>query len=201
MSAHTSKLMPLVAGVLIGTLAAKAAAQTAPPPAAATAPKPKPTATAKPPAAPAAGTAAPTQPAAQPDTQQAVANPGDTFQTLEQLNKAGVRRCLQVAQAVGQATITGSSQYAAASTWNTKQPDNRFSVSMIGQRFAPGQNSMANGNTSAGVGERPNARRPRRCAPTAECSQCAGHADARGQQQLRTGCAEHSLYGMTINWC
>ena len=53
-------------------------------------------------------------------------------------------RCLQTAQAVGQASMLGSSQYAAVSTWNNKQPDNRFSVSMIGQQFAPGQNSTPN---------------------------------------------------------
>ena len=64
---------------------------------------------------------------------------------MEQLQKGGVKRCLQMAQAVGQATMMGSSQYAAASTWNNKQPDNRFSVSMIGQQFAPGQNSTTNG--------------------------------------------------------
>jgi hypothetical protein len=67
------------------------------------------------------------------------------FQTMEQLQKAGVKRCLQLAQAVGQATMVGTSEYAAASTWHSTQPDNRFSVSMIGQRFGTNQNSMTNG--------------------------------------------------------
>lgn len=86
------------------------------------APDPKPTVTAQPAAAQAGG-----------------------FQTVDQLQKAGVKRCLQTAQAVGQASMTGSAQYAAASTWNNKQPDNRFSVSMIGQQYAAGQNTMPNG--------------------------------------------------------
>jgi hypothetical protein len=58
------------------------------------------------------------------------------IQTLEQLQKAGVKSCLQIAKAVGQATMFGT-EYAAASTWHSKQPDNRFSVSMIGQKLAP----------------------------------------------------------------
>lgn len=58
------------------------------------------------------------------------------IQTMEQLSKAGVKSCLQIAKAVGQATMFGT-EYAAASTWNSKQPDNRFSVSMIGQKLAP----------------------------------------------------------------
>ena len=62
------------------------------------------------------------------------AKPTD-FQTMDQLQKAGIKRCLQLAQAVGQATMVGTSEYAAASTWHSKQPDNRFSVSMIGQKF------------------------------------------------------------------
>jgi hypothetical protein len=67
------------------------------------------------------------------------------FQTMDQLQKAGVKRCLQLAQAVGQATMVGTSEYAAASTWHSKQPDSRFSVSMIGQKFGPGDNTIANG--------------------------------------------------------
>ena len=55
---------------------------------------------------------------------------------MEQLQKAGVKSCLQIAKAVGQATMFGT-EYAAASTWHSKQPDDRFSVSMIGQRLAP----------------------------------------------------------------
>ena len=68
----------------------------------------------------------------------APAAPGSTadIQTLEQLQKAGVKSCLQIAKAVGQATMFGT-EYAAASTWHSKQPDNRFSVSMIGQKLAP----------------------------------------------------------------
>jgi hypothetical protein len=58
------------------------------------------------------------------------------IQTMDQLSKAGVKSCLQIAKAVGQATMFGT-EYAAASTWNSKQPDNRFSVSMIGQKLAP----------------------------------------------------------------
>jgi hypothetical protein len=67
------------------------------------------------------------------------------FQTMEQLQKAGVKRCLQLAQAVGQATMVGTSEYAAASTWHSTQPDNRFSVSMIGQKFGANQGAMTNG--------------------------------------------------------
>ena len=57
------------------------------------------------------------------------------IQTMDQLSKAGVKSCLQIAKAVGQATMFGT-EYAAASTWHSKQPDNRFSVSMIGQKLA-----------------------------------------------------------------
>ena len=74
----------------------------------------------------------------------AEAKPAD-FQTMEQLQKAGVKRCLSLAQAVGQATMVGTSEYAAASTWHSKQPDQRFSVSMIGQKFGPGDASISNG--------------------------------------------------------
>jgi hypothetical protein len=97
---------------------------------------------AKAPAAQAAAPATPASPAAAAPTSAANCA---AFQTMEQLQKAGVKRCLQMAQAVGQATMSGTSQYAAASTWNNKQPDNRFSVSMIGQQFGPGQNTMPNG--------------------------------------------------------
>ena len=62
--------------------------------------------------------------------------PAAEIQTMEQLSKAGVKNCLQIAKAVGQATMFGT-EYAAASTWNSKQPDSRFSVSMIGQKLAP----------------------------------------------------------------
>lgn len=64
------------------------------------------------------------------------AAPAGEIQTMEQLTKAGVKSCLQIAKAVGQATMFGT-EYAAASTWHSKQPDNRFSVSMIGQKLAP----------------------------------------------------------------
>ena len=74
----------------------------------------------------------------------AEAKPVD-FQTMDQLQKAGVKRCLQLAQAVGQATMVGTSEYAAASTWHSKQPDQRFSVSMIGQKFGSGDSSIQNG--------------------------------------------------------
>ena len=72
------------------------------------------------------------------------AKPAD-FQTMEQLQKAGIKHCLQLAQAVGQATMVGTSEYAAASTWHSKQPDNRFSVSMIGQKFNSADASIQNG--------------------------------------------------------
>ena len=62
--------------------------------------------------------------------------PQAEIQTMDQLSKADVKNCLQIAKAVGQATMFGT-EYAAASTWNSKQPDNRFSVSMIGQKLAP----------------------------------------------------------------
>ncbi len=71
--------------------------------------------------------------------------PKQELQTLEQLSKAGVKHCLQIAQAVGQATMAGTSEYGAASTWHSKQPDNRFSVSMIGQKFNSADNTISNG--------------------------------------------------------
>lgn len=83
----------------------------------------------KPVAAPAA------RPAATPAA-AAPATPQTEIQTMDQLAKAGVKSCLQIAKAVGQATMFGT-EYAAASTWHSKQPDSRFSVSMIGQRLQP----------------------------------------------------------------
>ena len=65
------------------------------------------------------------------------------IQTMEQLSKAGVKSCLQIAKAVGQATMFGT-EYAAASTWNSKQPDSRFNVSMIGQKL-PASSGATNG--------------------------------------------------------
>ena len=65
------------------------------------------------------------------------------IQTMEQLSKAGVKSCLNIAKAVGQATMFGT-EYAAASTWNSKQPDSRFNVSMIGQRL-PASSGATNG--------------------------------------------------------
>lgn len=75
-------------------------------------------------------------PAALPAAGPAASGAAAEIQTLEQLQKAGVKSCLQIAKAVGQATMFGT-EYAAASTWHSKQPDNRFSVSMIGQKLAP----------------------------------------------------------------
>jgi len=96
---------------------------------------------AKPAAAPKKEAAAPakTEPA-----KAAEGKPAD-FQTMDQLQKAGVKRCLQLAQAVGQATMVGTSEYAAASTWHSKQPDQRFSVSMIGQKFGAADSTISNG--------------------------------------------------------
>jgi hypothetical protein len=79
-----------------------------------------------------------------PSSALAPVKPAD-FQTMDQLSKAGVKHCLQIAQAVGQATMTGTKEYAAASTWNSKQPNNRFSVSMIGQKFNSTDPSISNG--------------------------------------------------------
>ena len=127
-----------VAQTAVPTEAARSpgAAGSAPAPAKAVAPR----SASKPAAVPA------TQTQAQPVAPiQTGAIPVPDFQTKEQLQKAGVKRCLPTVQAVGQATMTGSALYAAVSTWNNKQPDNRFSVSMIGQQFAAGQNSMPNG--------------------------------------------------------
>ena len=130
-----------VAQTAVPTEAARSpsAAGSAPAPAKAVAPR----SASKPAAAPAAQSQA--QPVA---PIQTGAIPVPDFQTKEQLQKAGVKRCLPTVQAVGQATMTGSALYAAVSTWNNKQPDNRFSVSMIGQQFAAGQNSMPNGLSS-----------------------------------------------------
>ena len=108
MKISTSTRIALCAAAAASALAVGAVAQTAPK---GTTPLP-----------PAANK--PAAPAAQAD-----------FQTMDQLQKAGVKRCLQLAQAVGQATMVGTTEYAAASTWHSKQPDNRFSVSMIGQKF------------------------------------------------------------------
>ena len=80
-------------------------------------------------------------PVAAPTTAEAAPTP--VFQTMDQLQKAGVKRCLQLAQAIGQATLNGATEYAAASTWNSKQPDSRFSVSMIGQKFGSDANAGA----------------------------------------------------------
>ncbi len=77
-----------------------------------------------------------TAPAAAAPAAGASGTPAAEIQTMDQLSKAGVKSCLQIAKAVGQATMFGT-EYAAASTWNSKQPDNRFSVSMIGQKLAP----------------------------------------------------------------
>ena len=118
-------------------LALTALAQSTPPAAPATVPKPtlakKPVAT--PPAAPVSPIT--TQSTAQSTTAAPI------FQTMDQLQKAGVKRCLQLAQAIGQATLNGATEYAAASTWNSKQPDSRFSVSMIGQKFGSDANAGA----------------------------------------------------------
>ena len=119
--------------VLLATagLALTALAQSAPPVAPATPAAAKALPAKKPAATPAAAPASPIT--TQSTTQAQPAAP--VFQTLDQLQKAGVKRCLQLAQTIGQATLAGATEYAAASTWNSKQPDNRFSVSMIGQRF------------------------------------------------------------------
>ncbi len=77
-----------------------------------------------------------TTPAAAPAAAAAQSAAQVEIQTMEQLSKAGVKSCLQIAKAVGQATMFGT-EYAAASTWHSKQPDSRFSVSMIGQRLQP----------------------------------------------------------------
>ena len=75
-------------------------------------------------------------PAASPAGATAPSAAKSEIQTMDQLSKAGVKSCLQIAKAVGQATMFGT-EYAAASTWHSKQPDSRFSVSMIGQRLQP----------------------------------------------------------------
>lgn len=96
------------------------------------------------PAAKKEATPAKPEPAKSAEAKQADAKRAD-FQTMDQLQKAGVKRCLQLAQAVGQATMVGTSEYAAASTWHSKQPDQRFSVSMIGQKFGAGDSTIHNG--------------------------------------------------------
>lgn len=82
-------------------------------------------------------------PAAKPVAASATNAAQAEIQTMEQLSKAGVKSCLQIAKAVGQATMFGT-EYAAASTWNSKQPDSRFSVSMIGQKL-PANSGASNG--------------------------------------------------------
>ena len=134
LSIHTKRLLvPVAAGVIAFGAAAALAAdkkeggwfskstkeEAAAKPAAAAAP-----AAAAPAAAAAAAGAAPP------------AGSAAEIQTMDQLSKAGVKSCLQIAKAVGQATRFGT-EYAAASTWHSKQPDHRFSVSMIGQKLAP----------------------------------------------------------------
>ena len=90
-----------------------------------------------------AAAAAPAAPAAGAAPAPAGAAAAHEIQTMEQLSKAGVKSCLQIAKAVGQATMFGT-EYAAASTWNSKQPDSRFNVSMIGQRL-PASSGATNG--------------------------------------------------------
>ena len=99
-----------------------------------------------------ASTGSITQPpveAAAPATQPAVTTAENApaaveLQSKDQLQKAGVKRCLQMADELGRSTMAGSAQYAAASMWNAKQPDDRFSVSMIGTQFPAGSSPLTN---------------------------------------------------------
>jgi hypothetical protein len=57
------------------------------------------------------------------------------FQMAEQLQTAGVKRCLGLADGIGRFEMKGVTQYAATSTWNKGDPDKRLFSSLMGQRF------------------------------------------------------------------
>ena len=57
------------------------------------------------------------------------------FQVAQQFQKAGVKTCLTVAAGLGAYTMQGVTEYASASTWNSKQPNNRLLVALIGQKY------------------------------------------------------------------
>jgi len=87
-------------------------------------------------AAPAAEAVAPAAVEAKPAaTAAAPAQVAADFQVFQQLQAAGVRTCLQLADGMGRFQMTGVTQYAAASTWNKNDPDKRLVASLIGQRF------------------------------------------------------------------
>jgi len=63
------------------------------------------------------------------------------FQLVEQLQSAGVKRCLPLADGMGRFEMTGVTQYAVTSTWSRADPDQRLFSSLMGQRFS--QNAAA----------------------------------------------------------
>ena len=92
--------------------------------------KPKPAAVAKP-----IDAAAPAAPATAAVPDAAAPSAAAEFQVVTQLKNAGVKTCLQTAQGLGGYTMGGVTEYAAATTWNVKQPDQRISIAMIAQKF------------------------------------------------------------------
>ncbi len=61
------------------------------------------------------------------------------FQLVTQLQAAGVKTCLDIANNMGRFEMTGATEYATSSTWNKNAPDKRLFSSLIGQKF--GQNT------------------------------------------------------------
>lgn len=61
------------------------------------------------------------------------------FQLVTQLQAAGVKTCLDIANNMGRFEMTGATEYATSSTWNKTAPDKRLFSSLIGQKF--GQNA------------------------------------------------------------
>ena len=74
-------------------------------------------------------------PATVPAAAQTAAVAAPEFQVVTQLKNAGIKTCLQTAQGLGGYTMGGVTEYAAATTWNVKQPDSRISIAMIAQKF------------------------------------------------------------------
>ncbi len=66
---------------------------------------------------------------------QAAAPSDGQFQMADQLQSAGVKRCLGLADGMGRFEMKGVTQYAATSTWSKADPDKRLFSSLLGQRF------------------------------------------------------------------
>lgn len=58
------------------------------------------------------------------------------LQFTDQLRTAGVSKCLNMTQGIGQFTMANVAEYGSNSSWNAKQPDQHLLSAMIGQKFA-----------------------------------------------------------------